>query len=399
MLASVDVASTTGFESEIPAAYISGLEKAYDFNLALHTPDANLPRFNDSWPAGTDWIFRNAISRFPDRADLRWVLTQGKEGSAPGFTSKFLDWSGYAVMRSGWGRKENYLVFDVGPLGFGHIHQDKLNLVLWAWGREILFDSGGGSYEHASKFRQWSLSTASHNSVLVDGLNQNVPESRDWKVRYKDPASVAQSPIDAGWISTPAFDYARAVFDRGYGPARQKIARHERQVLFLKPDIFVVADLLTPIDDLEHTYDARWHLLTTKTDTNPTTGVVVTADPGLANLAIVPLHPEGLSVKAVSAQETPEILGWNNRKDMTPQLLPATTVVHLRKGAGPQQFLTLLLPLRPGQTNPVMNIVPGEPTLITLVDGHKLLISTKNGLSVEERLPNGTPGRSGAGPK
>ena len=397
MLAIVEAAQITGCESEIPASYISSLERAYEYNLALLTPDQNLPKFNDSWACSAKYIFTKGVKFFPNRQDFRWALTAGKEGAPPSYTSRFLDWAGYAVMRAGWGTRDNFLVFDVGPTGLAHIHQDKLNLVLWAWGRELLFDSGGASYER-SKWRDYSIATASHNCVMVDGLNQNVPEG-DWasSKRYANPDCVSQAPIQAGWTSSPVFDYAKAVFDNGFGPQRAKIATHERQVLFLKPDLFIVADRMSPNDGLEHTYQARWHLLTTKTEQNG--GNVVTSDPGLANLAIIPLRSQGLAVRTASAEETPEILGWNIRKDKTPPHVPATTVLHTCTGAGPQHLLTLLVPLKPGQGSPVTNVVEGSPTVVTLSDGRQISISTKDGLSAQERLPDGTAGRSAVAPQ
>ena len=396
MLMIAEVAKTTGREGDIPSAYIASLERAYDYNLSLLTPDWSLPRFNDSWPVGAGYIYKKAVRFFPARQDFLWALTAGKQGQPPAAASRFLPWSGSAIMRSAWGPNENYFVLDVGPLGYGHTHQDKLNVVLWAWGRELLFDNGGGSYER-SKWRTWALSTASHNCVLVDGLNQNVPELPNYVERYLDPAAVSQKPIDAGWISTPVFDYAKGVFDQGFGPQRRTLATQYRQVLFLKPDIFLVADRLVPNDDLAHTYQARWQLKTTTTAQNPATGEVVTTDPGLANLAIVPLRTEALTVRTASAEETPEILGWNPRKDETPPLLPATTVLHTRKGMGEQRFLTLLLPLKPGQASPVTRVVAGKKTIVTLSDGRQLIASDADQLSLEERLPNGSPGRSATG--
>ena len=392
MLAIVEAARITGCESELDPSFVPSLERAYEYNLALLTPEQNLPKCNDSWSPTAKYLFAKGVTFFPARQDFRWALTAGKEGVPPAYTSRFLDWSGYAVMRSGWGAHDNFLVFDVGPTGLAHIHQDKLNLVLWAWGREILFDGGGASYER-SKWRDYSITTASHNCVMVDGLNQNVPEG-DWAstARYKNPACVSQAPIDAGWISSAAFDYAKAAFDNGFGPRRTKIASHERQVLFLKPDVFIVADKLSPGDELEHTYQARWHLLTTKTEQMGAN--VTTSDPSLANLAIIPLVSQRLAVRTASAEETPEILGWNIRKDTNPPLVPATTVLHTRQGTGPQHFLTLLLPLKPGQASPVTNVTEGPVTEVTLSDGRKISVSTKDGLSVQEYLPDGRNGRN-----
>jgi hypothetical protein len=384
-----DVARRTGRETELPAAYISSMEKTYDFLLTLMTPDRNLPRFNDSWPVPAQRIYTQALKFFPERQDFQWALDPAGQGRPPEFTSRFLDWSGFAVMRSDWSPTANYLVFDVGPLGFAHVHQDKLNIVLWAHGRELLLDSGGASYER-SKWRTWSLSTAAHNCVMVDGLGQDVPEAYPMDKRLTDPASVAQEPINAHWVSTPVSDYARGVFDQGFGPSRLRIATHQREVLFLKPDLYVVADRLSPNDEYEHTYQGRWHLLSTSTVRDEKTGQVVTTDPALANLAIVPLLTPGLAVEAVSAQEEPEILGWNTRKDMTPPRLPCTTVLHTRNGKGEQRFLTLLLPLKPDQSSPVRRVTQdGGDTLVEFNDSRRFRISTKAGLSAIELLPGG----------
>lgn len=393
LLAIIEAARFGGFQKELPSNYLAGIEKAYDFILALRTPDQNIPCFNDSWPLVSANIYTKAVGFYPNRSDFKWALTDGKVGSPPSFTSKFLNRSGFAVMRSSWDKTANYLVFDVGPLGYAHVHQDKLNLVLWAFGRELLFDGGGASYE-VSKWRDWSLSTASHNTVMVDGLNQNIAMESNSDKRYQDPNCVAQGDIDAGWISNERFDYASSVYANGQGPARQKIATHHRQVLFLKPDIYLVVDKLTPNDSEQHSYQARWHLMTTRTVHNRTTQEIASADSGQANLAVIPLETAGLDVTSASAQEEPEILGWNIRKDQAPMRTPATTLLHTVKGVGEKQLITLLLPLKPGATSPIKSITPGSSPGVTLLDGRQLKISTVGGLSIEETLPGGKPGRS-----
>ncbi|HVK04638.1 MAG TPA: alginate lyase family protein [Armatimonadaceae bacterium] len=387
------IAQQVGRVSELPPGYLSELERALAFNLLLMTPDRNLPRFNDSWPGDMVRRMQSASALFPRRDDFRWVATGGKEGKPPAATSHPFDWAGFFVMRSGWGPDANYAVLDAGPLGYGHVHQDKLNLVVWAYGREVLFDSGGGSYE-SSKWRSFGVDTFGHNTVLVDGK----PQRRQTRDRA---ANVAKAPIDAGWESGPKHDFAQGVYADGYGAEDARIATHSRRVLYAKPDLFLVSDLLTPADGAAHTYQARWHLDSTRTAVDPATKSATTGDAGKPNLAVVPLLAEGLEVRAAGPQEEPEVLGWHVRKDEDPQRRPATSVLHTRSGAGPQRFLTLLIPLNVGETNPVTSVTATGPASaeVMLTDGRTLVVSDDpaGGLRVAEKEADGGTGRVAVG--
>ncbi len=370
-----EMAKMVGREKELPGDYVARMERAFAFNLDLMTPNRDLPRFNDSWPYGVPRRFRDSATLFPNRPDFAWIGSDGKTGTPPKQTSLPMPYAGYYVMRSGWDTGANYAVLDAGPLGYGHVHQDKLNLVLWGWGRELLFDSGGGSYE-SSKYRSYATDTFGHNTVLVD----NLPQRRQTRDRE---ANVSKTPIDAGWKSTDTYDYVEGSYTDGYGKEDNRIATHTRRVLFVKPDLFVVSDVLKPADTTEHTYQARWNLLTTASE-KAADGSVVTTDAGQPNLAVVPLFGNGLEVRNVSAQNEPEVLGWHVRKDMDPQYVPATTVLHTRRGAGEQRFLTLLLPLKAGQKNPVKTVEALSPTSakITLTDGRTFTVSDTPGEGV-----------------
>ncbi|MES2460419.1 MAG: alginate lyase family protein, partial [Armatimonadota bacterium] len=343
-------AKMVGRTAELPTDYTARLERAFDFNLYLMTPDRDLPRFNDSWPVGVRKLMTEAAALFPERKDFQWVATDGKSGTPPAKTSYDFRYAGYRVMRSDWEPDANYAVLDSGPLGYGHVHQDKLNLVIWAYGREILFDGGGGSYE-ASPYRSFATDTFGHNTVLVDGK----PQRRDTKDRA---ANVAKAPISGNWVTTAASDQVSGTYDEGYGAVGDRIATHKRTVTFTKGanPSYTVIDTLTPNDDKEHTYQVRWHLLTTATETNPTTQATVTNDAGKPNLLVLPLGEAGLEVRSASAQTSPELLGWNVRKDLDPQYVPATTVLHTRRGKGVQSFVTVLVPIKAGEQKRVKSV-------------------------------------------
>lgn len=391
-----EIAGWTRHESELPANYSAPLSQAYEYQIGLMTPDRLLPKINDSWPVYLPSIFVKASQLFPERQDFEWVATDGIAGEPPSYSSVFLNRAGLAVMRSGWKRQDNELVFRMGPLGLGHIHQDKLEVLVWAYGRELIFNGGGGSYEK-SKWRDWAVSTYAANSVIVDGLSQS--RSQAANDPFHDPNMISQRPIDAHWISNPIFDFASGTYNQGYGPQHLEPAKARREILFLKPDLYLVVDRFTPNDKKVHQYQVRWQLLTTHTALDSETQFFTTRDRNSSNVVIVPLRRDGLTSRAVSAQESPEILGWDVRKDVTPKLVPATTLLQTMTGAGPKTVINLLLPLRSGEANPVVRVEKKNNPLdevIVFANGDRLTISTLGvtGLDVEENAADGQTKRS-----
>ena len=404
-----DLAALNSRVAELPDGYLAGLEKPFEFLLGNSAPNRLMPPFNDCGSANENtmaWL-DDGYSYFPYRTDFLW--TSGG-GTPPAKVSWNFPWAGYAVMRSSWDTTANFLCFDAGPLGSsGHRHEDKLNVVLWAFGREILFDSGGGSYE-SGIWRTWGTSSYSHNCITVDGLDQ---EGGDGGYATTDADYQAQGPIDMRWESGADHDFAAGVYNRGYGGNyNNRPAAQTRRVLFVKPDIYVVADTLVPANASSHTYQARWHLLTPNTAFDPATKVVTTTDAGVANLAVVPCLSAGLAVENISARTSisgngtavlSEMLGWD-QPDLSTTRNPATTATHTLSGTGTKHFLTVFLPLKPGQVNPVVSVTATGTTSaeIVLADGRRLLVAAdpdpSRGLKLTEVLPGGATGRyAGAG--
>lgn len=384
-----EIAQRVGREQEVPANLYALSEAPVAVYLHLMTPDRRVPRCNDSGAVDVPGFLRDKLQHYPRRGDLRWIATDGAEGTAPAETSHAFPYAGYYVIRSGWQREANYLAFDAGPPGNSHVHQDKLNVVLWAYGREVLYDIGAAAYDN-SVWRRYSVDTHSHNTVLVDGR----PQRRRWQV--PNPAQMPYRPLtDVRWESGPRRDFAAGIYEQHYGAVGRpefypytdraafaagwvRPATHERRVLFLKPDLFVVADLLRPTDSRPHRYEARWHLLTVRTRRSPTTAAVVTQDPGQPNLAVVPLRREGLQVRVVSGQTEPEVLGFNALGGSNNA--PATTVTHTVEGSGSKLLLTLLVPLRPGERDPVRRAESRpDGARVSLRDGRTFLVEVGGG--------------------
>jgi len=336
ILAVYDKAAVFGRLGELRADYVAGAERAFDFDLGMMTPDRDMPHVNDCSPVNVPRSLRKGALLFPARRDFKWVATEGGDGAAPEGAGRAFDWAGYVAMRSGWERDANYLCFDAGPLGYGHVHQDKLNVIVYAYGREVLFDAGGGPYER-SHWRAYDTDTYAHNTVLVDGE----PQRRQTRDRRDN---VSKRAIDLSFASAATHEYAAGTYDEGYGSESERPATHTRRVLFVKPDLFVVADTLRPRDDEEHIYQARWHLDTADVEVDEYTDAVTTADPGVPNLSVVPLRTNGLGVMTACTAREPELLGWHVQRASRPT--PATTVLHQIEASGTAHFVTLLLPRR-----------------------------------------------------
>jgi hypothetical protein len=146
--------------------------------------------------------------------------------------------SGYYVMRDDWTTKGNYLLFDCGPHGqanCGHAHADALAFELAANGRTLLVDPGTFTYTGAKELRDWFRSSAAHNTLTIDGRSSSISAGPfSWN-------TIARcQPLS--WISRDRFDYVSGTHD-GYA-SLPAAAFHERSILFLKHDYWIIRDQL-----------------------------------------------------------------------------------------------------------------------------------------------------------
>ncbi|WP_171647168.1 heparinase II/III family protein [Paenibacillus phytorum] len=239
---------------------VDGLENACAIHVKLMMPGGLLPDVNDG-----RWMKASAFASMPEatrlyshRKDFIWAYTEGREGEPPAETSIALPYSGYYVMRNGWDKQAVWALFDAGPFGRAHQHEDKLNLLIHAYGELLLTEGGNYAYDE-SEMRCYVLSTRAHNTVRVDGADQNRRSVYQWK---EDDIHL---PASAEWRSSEDYDYVQGTYDEGYGDQMQINVMHSRSVLFLKnhplmSPCFVVIDKLSPQDEETHAYEFIWHL-------------------------------------------------------------------------------------------------------------------------------------------
>ena len=331
-------------EQPMPEDFATKLERMYDYDLYLAMPDLRMPALNDGgWTDVRPWM-QNALDFFPEREDFKWAATEGREGRRPTTLSTAFPYAGHFVMRTGWTPDDAYLFFDGGPFGYGHQHEDKLNVVIYSHGRVHVTDPGNYPYDD-SQWRNYVLSTRAHNTVMVDGQEQN----QRGKPRE---AYVVDQPLPHVWVTQPSFDFASASYDEGYGPTRDRSVTHTRSILFIKPDLWILTDFLIPTDGREHTYESMFHLDTLKADVVGNRKSVETYNRDAGNLGIYGVLPEGAEVDVISGQEVPIVQGWIPRgKPYECQPLP--TAVFKAQGEGPVEMTFVICPIAKGEISPI----------------------------------------------
>jgi hypothetical protein len=165
---------------------------------------------------------------------------------------------GYYVMRDGWSRDANYLLFDCGPHGMancGHAHADALSIELAAHGRTLLVDPGTFTYTGGKELRDWFRSSAAHNTLTVDRESSSISAGTfSWKTATRCER--------VAWTDHARFTYV-AGKHRGYEHLG-KPGMHTRSILFLKRDYWVMQDRIELSG--EHQVDLWFHF---DSDTSP----------------------------------------------------------------------------------------------------------------------------------
>ncbi|GAI43665.1 unnamed protein product, partial [marine sediment metagenome] len=132
----------------IPKSLLEQYEEGVEAMQYIAYPDITLPMLSDADPERFPAVeVMEAGAEFFERDDFLWFATKGREGKPPVQPSHDFTHAGYCVMRDKWGPDGQVLIFDAGYFGSGHQHEDKLNFVYYAGGRELIGDPSIYSYK------------------------------------------------------------------------------------------------------------------------------------------------------------------------------------------------------------------------------------------------------------
>lgn len=311
----------------LPDFFNQTIEDMYSYIAHAVRPDGFRALNNDGDRGSDREIILRGAKKF-NKPEWEYIATNGKSGIQPGNgPSFFYPWAGHMFSRSGYDADAQWSLFDVGPWGSGHQHNDKMHISISAYGRDLLVDAGRFAYtgEVAEKFRPYAKGTQGHNSILIDGKGQ-MPD-----------VSVVDQPLpDSHLKITSEFDYAWASFDKYY---EIKNVEHTRSMMYVRGEFWVVVDKIETEEPRK--IETMWHW-------HPTCKLglgkkrISSTKNERGNLSVIPIGKTKWKIKAIKGQEEPEIQGWYSEEYN--KFEPNITSIYTMEISEHQTFVWLIMP-------------------------------------------------------
>lgn len=153
------------------------LKSLWSGPLSMTFPDGRIPAIHDGDPfVLTDMkdVYDFAGEYFKEPLFAKIANEKSIEQNLP---SQILPDIGIGILRQGRGADAKCAMIDYGIHGDHHGHPDKLNLILYALGKEIFPDIGRISYS-VPEYESWARTTAAHNTVAINECNQKPDTGR-----------------------------------------------------------------------------------------------------------------------------------------------------------------------------------------------------------------------------
>lgn len=305
-----------------PDWYMERLEKMIEFIMYYTKPDGTAPQIGDNddgrlhilsnygnWnrldhryllSAGAvlfqRYDFKQAAGQFHEEA--LWLC--GEQGYKTfqslnrdldiekSLSSRSFPDSGYYIMRDG----PSYMIVDCIPADpkapTGHKHNSRLSFDLFYNNRSFIIDPGTYVYTADKDMRNLFRSTRYHNTVVVDGEEQNKFGDREL-FRMGLDATVYVNR----WMVNDKFDLLDAEHN-GYTRLKEPIV-HRRQIFFNKEkEYWIIKDIFT--GEGSHQFDLYLHLAPMKLKTTGKRTIETDNSDG-TNISIILLEENGIKME------------------------------------------------------------------------------------------------------
>jgi len=175
-----------------------------------------------------------------DDEEIKYVVTDGKEGKLPDFTTFNQPINRRTYMKTDWSKDALAMVV-TGKREASHGHNDVFSLAMMAYGRHLVTDQGYGAQLTGPIF-EYMTKSSSHNIMMVDGVENTIRKDAN----------------QLGFDTNDKFDYCEYS-----GANNSAVKLQNRSVTFCKEHKFwIVTDYIKPVDcDKESTFTLLWHML------------------------------------------------------------------------------------------------------------------------------------------
>ncbi len=189
-----------------------------------------------------------------------FINTYGRKGTMPDWTSQFYEGNMLAIMRSDWSDDGTYLFMPSSSFQT-HSHSDANQLILNAYQRALLIDGGYYNYDGGPE-RDFVKSTRGHNTVEIDNTSQALVSGMGTSI-------LTLLSEKNSWVSNANYDFCSITTHSNKAQAADDLNNcvdHRRTVTFLKPNIIIVSDRMSPDMSIPeeaakpHSYKQLWHM-------------------------------------------------------------------------------------------------------------------------------------------
>ncbi len=272
---------------EISPLFEKKIRDMIRYGVYVLEPNRSVPTLGASLEAQYD--FKND---FVEMAELdpnfKYVFTEGTQGTMPPKKSIVFPVAGQSILRSGWGQgtefqEQTQVIFDFGPYRTKHSDFDALSFHLFAKGDALMPDSGLFTYETGKEFNYFH-GTSAHNTVVVDGLDQN-----------------EGTGYPGSFIETQEYSYQSA-FHRIYPQVQ-----HQRGILLYQKDWVVIVDRM--LSNFNHSYEQVFHFFPDATlveDNNLLRAIDIGTDKAVALSQV----KSGFSARRFIVGQEDPYMGW-----------------------------------------------------------------------------------------
>ena len=244
------------YELPIDESLLNSYDKTKEFLVYITKPDRTLPAIGDTYHSESSVNFY----REHPNDELEYVSTKGEHGVTPKQIDKIYPKSGYAILREGWGRNDDFdkmtqLTFINTNQSKVHKHADYLSFELFSNEEELIVDPGHMGYEKDS-VTQYLKSYTAHNTLSVDLIDYDIRDIPLFESAYIEEQEKAAEIVAVKGVFTP-----------------DSTITFNRKIVYIKPNVFVLIDNVeqeenTKYSTVSQTFNFGKNLISLKKDNN-----------------------------------------------------------------------------------------------------------------------------------